>query len=170
MGWLYSKEKRGQKIIDRIRDHVIGSGTDCEILAHNITRGAGYLAIRDIARGEVSALVILIDRYQGDLGFKVMGEDMGPFYYGAGPKVLKALTPTSDPRALEWRARCHERNQKIARVRGDLTGRRIALWGQVYKIAGRAYNRGRSWQGVHEGSGVSYLIRPKQLKEADLLD
>jgi hypothetical protein len=157
-------------MIDRIRDHVIGSGTDCEILAHNITGGAGYLAIRDIARGEVSALIVLIDRYQGDLGFKIMGEDMGPFYYGAGPRVLKALTPTIDPRALEWRARCHDRNQKIARVRGDLTGKRIALWGGTYKITGRPSGRSRSWQGVREDSGVIYLIRPSQVKEADLLD
>lgn len=182
MGWLYRKEIKGQKVQAAIVDYITGGrgglrpivsgGSDIEIAAIAVSGGAGYVAIRDRATGEVSAIVVLYDRdrARGEIGFKVIGEDQGPYYYGAPARVLKALSPTTDPRAIEWREACKARNEKIARFKGDLTGRRISLWGQEYTIEGRAYNRGRSWQGRHLASGYLYTIRPKQLKEADLVD
>ena len=181
MGWLYRKEIKGQKVQAAIVDYITGGrgglrpvvsgGSDIEIMRIAVSGGAGYLAIRDTRSGQVTAIVVLYarDRARDEIGFKVIGEDEGPYHYGAPARVLNALSPTTDPRALEWREACKARNEKIARFKSDLTGRRISLWGQEYTIEGRAYNRGRSWQGRHLESGDLYTIRPKQLKEADLI-
>lgn len=172
MGWLYRKEIKGQKVAAAIADYITGCGSNIEIASIAVSEGAGYVAIRDTRSGEVSAIVVLYDRdrARGEIGFKVMGEDEGPYYYGAPARVLKALSPTTDPRAIQWRETCRARSEKIAKLKGDLTGRTIALWGARYRITGRSYARARSWQGVREDSGVLYTIRSKQIREADLID
>ena len=183
MGWLYRKEIKGQRVKEAIADYITGgrgglrpvvaSGApDIEIVRSQVGARVAYIAIRNLATLEIGAIVVLIgrDRKRGEIGFKVMSEGEGPYYYGCQDRILKILTPTQDPGALEWRSRCRAYNEKIARLRGDLTGKRINLWGATYTIEGRSYNRGRSWQGRHLGSGVLFTIRPKQLKEADLLD
>ena len=183
MGWLYRKEIKGQRVQDAIADYITGGrgglrpvvtgGSDIEIAAIAVSDGAGYLAIRDTRSGEVSAIVVLYDRdrARGEIGFKVIGESEGPYYYGAPARVLKPLSPTTDPRAIEWRAACRARNEKIARFKGDLTGRRIRLFdcASPFLIIGRAGARSRSYHARREDSGVLYLIRPCNLKEAEII-
>lgn len=183
MGWLYRKEIKGQKVAAAIADYITGGrgglrpvvtgGSDIEIAAIAVSGGAGYVAIRNTATGEVSAIVVLYDRdrARGEIGFKVIGEGEGPYYYGAPDRVLKALSPTTDPRANEWRAACKARNEKIARFKGDLTGRRIRLFdcASPFLIIGRAGPRSRSYHARREDSGVLYLIRPCNLQEADII-
>ena len=42
------------------------------------------------------------------LGYKLMSEREGPYYYQAPPEVLEKLTPTDCLWSLKWRAKCAE--------------------------------------------------------------
>tara|TARA_R100000664_G_C2710055_1_gene107202 strand:- start:458 stop:835 length:378 start_codon:yes stop_codon:yes gene_type:complete len=39
---------------------------------------------------------------------KIIGEDEGPYYFGANRKVLSLLTSTDSKYAKEWRDKCYE--------------------------------------------------------------
>jgi hypothetical protein len=64
--------------------------------------GVVYAAVR--VGDEVVGAVGVID----GLGYKLMSESEGPYYYGAPPEVLAALSPSDDPWACKWRLKCAE--------------------------------------------------------------
>ena len=166
MGWHYKQAVKGEKVIDSIRAHVIGAGVPCEIVAAAVYLREGYLAIRDDRTGAVSAVVVLIDRRAGEIGFKIIDEEMGPFYYRAPEKVLRALTPTTNETAQGWRVACWDEQARRLHLRGDLSGRRVTLWGKVYTIERRAGGRSRSWLVTEESTGHLFRLKPGQLAHA----
>lgn len=166
MGWHYKQAVRGEKAIDTIRREVIGAGVPCEIVAAAVYLREAYLAIRDDRTSAVSAVVVLIDRRAGEIGFKVIDEEMGPFYYRAPERVLKALTPTDNETAHGWRAACWKEVERRRALSGDLSGRRVSLWGKVYRIERRAGGRSRAWLVTDERSGALFRLKPGQLAHA----
>ena len=166
MGWHFRQAVKGEKAIDSIRAHVIGAGVPCEIVAAAVYLREGYLAIRDDRTGAVSAVVVLIDRRAGEIGFKVIDEEMYPFYYRAPARVLDALTPTGNEAAKGWRAACWKEVERRRALSGDLTGRRVSLWGKAYTIERRAGGRSRAWLVTEDGTGRLFRLKPGQLAHA----
>lgn len=76
-----------------------------EVKASRVVGNVVYAAVR-MPDGQVCGVVGVID----GLGYKLMGEEEGPYYYDAPAEVLEALTPTAEPWALKWRAKCLESN------------------------------------------------------------
>ena len=78
-------------------------------------KGVYYAAIENLVGskysplGEVWAYVALIDISGQELLWKDLDESCGPYEYGASATVLNKLTPTNNPIALEWRAKCRRR-------------------------------------------------------------
>lgn len=63
---------------------------------------------------EIYAAVRVGDKVVGVVGlieglaYKLISEAEGPYYYGAPAEVLEKLSPTDEPWALKWRAKCAE--------------------------------------------------------------
>jgi hypothetical protein len=64
-----------------------------------------YLALKEKATGEVSALIVLSKRRNGQVALKAIDESSGPFVYDCPRKVLELLTPTYSEFAIEWRTK-----------------------------------------------------------------
>lgn len=62
-----------------------------------------YLALKEKATGEVSALIVLSKRRNGQVALKAIDESSGPFVYDCPQSVFKLLTPTTSEFAKEWR-------------------------------------------------------------------
>lgn len=107
MGWtVFNKAPQGGMV-----EAVLQSMSDFgkrEIVASAVVKGIVYAAVqlkdRNGARGKVVGVVGVID----GLGYKLMAEEEGPYYYGAPPEVIAALSPTDDPWCLKWRMKCEE--------------------------------------------------------------
>ena len=63
-----------------------------------------YLALKEKATGDVSALVVLSKRRNGQVSLKAIDESSGPFSYDCPKSVFKLLTPIKSEFANEWRA------------------------------------------------------------------
>lgn len=62
--------------------------------------------------GTVWGIVFLTSVEKGMFYYKDMSEDMGPCYYDCPETILKLLSETDSKWALEWRQKCHEKNEK----------------------------------------------------------
>lgn len=71
-----------------------------EIVASAMVGSVVYAAVR--VGDKVVGVVGVIE----GLGYKLMSECEGPYYYGAPAEVLEKLSPTDDPWCLKWRMKC----------------------------------------------------------------
>ncbi|CAB4156263.1 hypothetical protein UFOVP655_44 [uncultured Caudovirales phage] len=62
-----------------------------------------YLAMRNRSTGDVSALVVLTKRRNGQVALKDIWEESGPLVTDCPANVFKLLTPPSSQWAKEWR-------------------------------------------------------------------
>ena len=80
-----------------------------DFVATNRKGNVIYAALRKNDKPEiVFAGIFLLSTRDGMLGIKAMGEDSGPYYYGASKRVLDALTEPATEFAREWRDRCRQ--------------------------------------------------------------
>jgi hypothetical protein len=123
MSWEIVQERNGTVDLKRILyDRLSGEDT-----VHATAWMVGKLELRGLAAyacmfehkyfdserhsQEGVGVVIMIEPQpqEGRFHIKVMDEREGPLAYDCPKEVLDLLTPTDDPKALAWRARCKER-------------------------------------------------------------
>ena len=101
MGWtVFNQMPKGG-----MQEAVLASMSDFgkrEIVASAMVLGVVYAAVR--VGDEVIGAVGVID----GLGYKLMSEREGPYYYGAPAAILEKLSPTDCLWSLKWRAKCAE--------------------------------------------------------------
>lgn len=80
--------------------------------------------------------VILINKYQGEFGYKDMDESMGPFYYNCPLSMLKESTFESET-AINWRKECLDYTikkkttlAKVKKLKSNM------ILGKKYKMVG----------------------------------
>ena len=83
----------------------------CKIHAISIPKwGEAYVAFSNDRLTDPNAIhcavVKIVCNTSTEIGFKVMDESMGPFYYNCPKKILKMLSPTEYENAIEWREEC----------------------------------------------------------------
>lgn len=109
MGWtvtygrppgLSTREFFEQELPNTLGGKIVASGS-----ANDGYESAFYAAVRD-DDGEVWAFVALTSRGGGGYGYKEMEESMGPCAVHAPARVLRALTPTDNEAANDWREAC----------------------------------------------------------------
>lgn len=135
---------------DAIHDYVVNSalGPEYEIVAHNIAAtgqgrwtwsNVGYYAIRG-SKGDVFCVTFLAQKHNGEFIIKTVDETMGP---GAtdqiAQKVLKALTPTDNETATDWRAGCWELINKRKKDKQALR-KLLETGGEVDLVQPLSYN------------------------------
>ena len=120
MGWTVIDHRPvGESHEDFFARQVLGEGH--EILASAHIGGIGgtfYAAVREKRSGEVWALIVLTTGRAGSsFGWKELDEAQGAAAHECPAEVLDLLSPTSDERALAWRAGCRRRLRNLAAVR-----------------------------------------------------
>lgn len=83
----------------------------CKVHAISIPKwGEAYVAFSVPKHSEPNkvfcAVVKIACNTSTEIGFKVMGEECGPYYYNCPKKILKMLSPTDYKTAIEWREEC----------------------------------------------------------------
>ena len=144
---------------ESVRAYIIRSeGLDREgwkVIAHNSRGREHYFALLNPRTGNTEGLVVLAGRSGRSVSVKVIHEDMGPYYYGAGPRVLEALSPTSAPMSLSWRGQCEIELKRRSALKGAGIGSTLEIGASRYRLVGKI---GGQWVGRHEGSGLDYRI------------
>lgn len=100
MGWtIFNQMPKAGSMQAAVLESISDFGKR-EIVASAMVAGNVYAAVR--VGDKVVGVVGVIE----GLGYKLMAEEEGPYYYGAPAEVLAALSPTDDPWCLKWRAKC----------------------------------------------------------------
>ena len=84
-----------------------------ELIKSAMVGSTYYAAVRN-KQGDVWAAVVLTksnSREYDNFGYKDMDETMGPVYYDCPVSILKALTPTDNKTANEWREKCWQKHK-----------------------------------------------------------
>ena len=108
MGWtVFGGVPRGgmpAKVLKAL--NYSSDGYKSRVLKSAIVGGNVYAAVEcsDGVDVKVRGVVGLIE----GAGYKLLGEECGPYYYGCPAEILAMLSPTSEPWALKWRAKCAE--------------------------------------------------------------
>lgn len=137
MGWTYLTKNDGQSVTDVFEELcTFESGgyrsrlLDCAV----VSLFTAYAAIErvTIATGkkQTYALVCLLDHAPGErhnFGYKDIDEDMGPYEDQCPERILELLTPTENPRAIEWRGKCWERIERRKKYPPLKTGSYLVL-------------------------------------------
>jgi hypothetical protein len=126
-----------------------------KVIAHNSRGREHYFALLNPRTGNTEGLVVLAGRSGRSVSVKVIHEDMGPYYYGAGPRVLEALSPTAAPMSITWRDQCEIENKRRSALKGAGVGSTLEIGASRYRLVGKI---GGQWVGRHEGSGLDYRI------------
>ena len=121
MGWLYMRSLKNHSTPQGYLDDQFThdeSGRTSKVLRSTIVADKVYYAAVELHRTETGereiwALVCLIEynprAADGYIfGYKDMYESMGPYESNCPTNILDLLTPTENPQAQAWRARCRE--------------------------------------------------------------
>jgi hypothetical protein len=113
MGWSF-ENTRVSDVCGYLKRALEGEN-DKSIFRHLASSKVGdvvYIATeftnKILGETKVMGTVVLTENKNGEFGYKIMDEDMGPFYYDCPPKILKLLSPTDCKQASEWRQKCLE--------------------------------------------------------------
>lgn len=166
MGTTIGRKSEGESV----RAYIVRTeGLDrdyLKIVAHNARGREHYFAIYNARTNSTEVIVVLASKRNGQIAVKVIDEGMGPYYYNASARVVDALSPTSDPTALSWRAYCREVYQKRARLKRAAIGDSVKIGEECYLLVGK---QGNTWIGRHNGSGLDYRIGRSAWSRATLV-
>ena len=151
MGWSSYHRDRGETnaehFLEEMRPGTIFHAT-------STVGGVFYAAIeRPSAPGVVTAYIAItqwIPKSHCNFSYTSMSEDSGPADTSAPASVLDALTPTTDPWALEWRAQCRLTIAQRAALHGLREGDQIVT-GKTFRFASGA-------------SGDTFILRRQAIR------
>lgn len=103
MGWYGARISENQSLVQFFEEELA-----VDILAWNIAQDVFYAAVKHKGSGHVFGLVIPHEYVNGMLMFKPMGEELGPYEYGASHEVLDLLSPPVNEYAKQWREMCYD--------------------------------------------------------------
>lgn len=126
-----------------------------KVMAHNSRGREHYFALLNPRTGNTEGLVVLAGRSGRSVSVKVIHEDMGPYYYGAGARVLEALSPTAAPMAMSWRGQCEIELKRRSALKKAGVGSTLEIGASRYRLVRKI---GGQWVGRHEGTGLDYRI------------
>lgn len=98
MGWSYIDRMPAD--VQKFLDGVVTS--PAKVVQSAMVGGTYYAAMRS-ERGNVFGAVVLTE---GRFGWKAMSEFEGPYYWDCPAEIIDQLSPTDNPLALKWRAKC----------------------------------------------------------------
>lgn len=102
MGWTSYKQTSSKKeeILNYLKD------SRFEVIDIACRGRDNYVATRNIETGQIFAEVVLVETKDGEIYFKNLTEDEGPFYWNCPKRIIDKLTEATSETAKEWRAKC----------------------------------------------------------------
>lgn len=117
MGWTCIHKPHNVKdyLVSTI-NHQWDNGDTATVLEIKIKNfRTAYLAIELIQNKtrRVVGGVVLLDYHNGELCYKDIGEDGGPYRCECPESILNRLTETENKYALQWREKCRENLERV---------------------------------------------------------
>ena len=117
MGWngisqFYLKGKSSKAVKEFFKEE-FEREDNFELIDYSRKGNTVYMAVKNIVKNEVFAVVTMISFQDGEFFWKEMDETVGPVQVECPQRILKKLSPTEHEYAKDWRKRCweyHERN------------------------------------------------------------
>lgn len=108
MGWDFCYFPESRERMPSTHEYVSAELPSLEFLAHGMSGGTYYAAVRE-PNGPAFAAVVLVKRGRDArgryIGTKIMDEGMGPHECEAPLRVLRALDAPNNDYARDWRER-----------------------------------------------------------------
>lgn len=103
MGWTFGNWKKKSEVVSEI---LSGFGYGEEVLDSSIVGNSLWVAYKKENRAP-SIYLFMLDKEDGEWGYKDIHEDMGPFDYSCPKNLLKLCGDDSarSPSSKEWRAK-----------------------------------------------------------------
>ena len=162
MGWSYSY---GAHEKNDIKNMILGDLRDggYTVIKHSTVGSHFWLAV---SRERVSfVLLCLLGKSDGVWGYKDMTEDMGPYFYDCPQSIIKAVGPTANPRAQEWRAKVETYHQTKKRRAQALKALKIGDLVEFVGIVGSYRVTSTSpLYGIELTTGNHYRLPKNKLK------
>jgi len=113
MGWTYFQAEKGKRSIDIMRDEYRSlKWYDAQQIRDVIYAAVSFKETPN----EITALVVLTHRRNGQFGYKPMDESMGPCESECPARILDRLTNPPNDWARQWRERCRAKiREKVHR-------------------------------------------------------
>jgi hypothetical protein len=177
MGWTFFPH-RGRKTADIIREELTQTMTSeragFSVLAGSMVGSVWYGAVqRQSPSGEVTVfgVVVLTKRTrQGEIGYKVIDEDCGPYEAKAPVRLiqlLRDLAPNPNENAREWRTRCLEHAHAKAAQPAWESGMRVTYGPASYRLHTPAGAR-KGWYVTRTSDGALFRMGARQLAQAKI--
>lgn len=121
-------------------------------------------------------IIFMTQRKRGEFGYKEIGEECGPYQYGAPLKMvdmLDRLAPAENGYALKWRAAVRERHAKKRERLKLAPGMRVTIGPsdeRVYEIEEKRTRGGRAagWYVIEVATGRRYAMSAAHAARARL--
>jgi len=120
-----------------------------------------YFAAHRTAEGRVWASITLFGQHRHHVFIKTMDESMVPTALGVGPRVLSALTDTTDANSLQWRADAARYRRRRAEAQAA-QGTTITLGTPVTLTNGQSVDRVTVQDIALWQSDTGVRIRPRR--------
>jgi hypothetical protein len=177
MGWTFFADwNKNESRADIIRREFEQAPTDKNPWAYGFEyiaeRGATVYAVmwrenpsEGVAR-YYFGMVFMTKRSRGEFGYKEVGEECGPYQYGAPLKMinmLDRLAPSENGYALKWRAAVREHHAKKKNRLKLVPGMRVTIGPhgpRVYEIESQRTRGGRAsgWYVIEVATGGRYRM------------
>lgn len=101
MGWYFGWNSKEELVVDLTGQRLMPNRK-----AHSVVGNVLY-AVIDSEQYKCDLILVILIKYdrQSGWGYKVMSEDMGPYYFTCPEKLLK-MSSCMKPEAVSWRENC----------------------------------------------------------------
>lgn len=159
MGWTY-QQARGRTPLQVIKDEF---SEEVNFIATNRVGNEIYAACSTKKNPDVVfGVVFMVKAKNGEVGYKEIVEDEGPFYYAASKRVIDSLTEAKTTTAQEWRDKCREEQEVQFKLKD---GMHIKFDPPLEFITGESFsefivlnNRKRLFKPIEGGMASQYQI------------
>jgi len=167
MGWTFTRKEKGMSI----KEFFQAEYSSFEVLDSVSSLHVAYLLCK--RREDVFVVVCLLSHRSKDyynFGYKDMDETMGPYYFECPDRFLDQLTPTESENALNWRANCRTRNEKLRQLsNGCIVRFKEPLLFENGQRLGTFLVKGKKTLEFRDGQGRQYRIPNWANREFEIL-
>lgn len=176
MGWTTSSYwESKQDVVKNCTSSSFWGGDRFKVHKHTLKGGHLWVLVELLTgedKGKLFVTLFLIERFDGEYGYKDIDETCGPCYYDCPIGYVNAADKSGEPlsdSAKNWRKKVREyhKEQKAERERvAQLTpGTHVELYGKGYELIEKISAR-LGWYVKEMASGETFRMDAKQIKEA----
>ena len=165
MGWTFSPSwATKEQLVDTLRRDM------GESLVASVIRGSRHWYVRRLPDGVCYIGLDLMEKNEGDWGYKNLDESCGPSYYDCPLKFLDLAQPAPTAEwAVEWRKKVRQWHQ-AKKDRPIWSPGMVVTYGKHNYRLVRPYAPRKGWAVVQLDSGIEYRMNAAQLNKSTVME